>query len=417
MPSPPPQTQPSLQQQLRPTHCPAAVTHSGKQHANHPTTITTITTTEGGDPNTPVITTLPPPPKQKEEEAHSNYFPRPFGMGRIKFPKRSSSSTTASPFVIVVDTFLSKGIVSPLHQMGCKVITTATEVFHEVVPPVVHDVFHSNWVIGTTTTTTSSNSNDQNQHHHHHYSIPTEHHHLRQQRRRRCKHQKDVVVVAAAAETTENIHHHPGTAFTSKYHVSFDDDATWTTMTRRPPSPTRPNNNNNNNNNNHIRLLNSSRLIAMRDREDSFYRRSVVLPVFHFLGVLLYQWWGLVRRTWYETPVTWWPLVLLLTWYQPLIPILVVPTWTMVLHYGKQYYSHLVLPTPIQVEEMFERIQSMVHHWWIRFVGRYTTNGGNYDRVEHQRNVRTRKRTAIAVSLVGNHVLKQSRTKPLSKSI
>ena len=413
MPLSPQQTQPSLQQQLRPTHCPAAVTHSGKQHANHPTTITTITTittTEGGDPNTPVITTLPPPPKQKEEEAHSNSFPRPFGMGRIKFPKRSSSSTTASSFVVVVDTFLSKGIVSPLHQMGCKVITTATEVFHEVVPPVVHDVFHSNWVIGTTTTS----SNVQTQHHHHHYSIPTEHHHLRQQqRRRRCKHQKDVVAAAAAAaETTENIHHHPGTAFTSKYHVSSNDDATWTTTTRRPPSPTPPPNNN-------IRLLNSSRLIAMRDREDSFYRRSVVLPVFHFLGVLLYQWWGLVRRTWYETPVSWWPLVLLLTWYQPLIPILVVPTWTMVLHYGKQYYSHLVLPTPKQVEEMFERIQSIVHHWWIRFVGRYTTTTttNDHDRVEHQRNVRTRKRTAIAVSLVGNHVLKQSRTKPLSKSI
>jgi hypothetical protein len=113
----------------------------------------------------------------------------------------------------------------------------------------------------------------------------------------------------------------------------------------------------------------------------------------------------------------------------PLIPIVVVPTTSIVYHYTRQYYQHvLVLPTPQRVREMYDYIESIVQQWWHRFIGGHRrsyyyyrnkdtisssfSSSSSMTDPEYARIVRTRKRTALAVSIATNHVLKQSQQKP-----
>ena len=119
-------------------------------------------------------------------------------------------------------------------------------------------------------------------------------------------------------------------------------------------------------------------------------------PIFHLLLHLFQQWYQQMERIVQYMPILLWPFLLLLTLFFPMLPIVVLPTVTLVYHYGLQLYRTCVIPTPDQVLEYIHWLYSIVSGWWMRFVGR--ARGLDEDD-DNGREIRIRKRTALAVSL------------------
>ena len=348
--------------------------------------------TENDTTNVPQHLHPPPPPTTTTTTTTSdpNDFHRCTDWGRcrrgwhLNHPTTSSTSThtiSAPSTYSTVQQGFSKRIVTPLYQVGTNVVTTVTDVWQDVIPP-VHHIFHVlPW---------PPQPQQQQQQH---YPGPI-----------RIRHTPDI----------HHSHHHHNVPSVTKSTASSNCSITSSSSSASSSAssslrPSQPN----------IRLLDSFRKEAMLERNDSFYSKSIVLPIFHFIWLLLLKWYDQLKRILQSVPILFWPVLLLWMWYMPLIPMVVLPTTTIVYHYTSHYYQYWVLPTPKRVLEMFDFIQSLVQNWWIRFVGRTTTSTScddddAKDRREHHMNVRTRKRTALAVSIAAHHVWKQSKQKPAS---
>jgi hypothetical protein len=140
------------------------------------------------------------------------------------------------------------------------------------------------------------------------------------------------------------------------------------------------------------RLVNSFRIESMHERSE--WNQSY-FPILHLVWQLLQQWYHQMERLVRPMPLILWPLLLLLTFVFPMLPLVVVPLATLVYHHGAQLYANFAVPTPERVLEFVHWIYHIVTGWWTRFVGRARWNPDD----DATQDIRTRKRTALAVSL------------------
>jgi hypothetical protein len=145
------------------------------------------------------------------------------------------------------------------------------------------------------------------------------------------------------------------------------------------------------------RLVNSFRVESMH--EHSEWNQSY-FPIFRLFWRLLQQWYHQMEQLVRPMPLILWPSLLLLTFFFPMLPLVVIPLATLVYHYGAQLYRNLVIPTPERVMEFVNWIYHIVTGWWTRFVGRARLDPCDED--DDTRDIRVRKRTALAVSLAAH---------------